>query len=175
MNNNRLIFLDFDGVINRVGMTGYLIGADRDALEPRLVRRVGALANTVDASVVLSTAWRNVHSVEHLTRLLAARGFPADRIIGVTPHSDVRGREIAAYLDAHRGARFVVLDDNDRGHFNMDAVRRWLVKTNPAMGVTTANIARAATLLEEGPRWLPTRPTTLVPPAQLALPAAQIN
>jgi hypothetical protein len=145
-----LIFLDFDGVLNRTGVTR--VGR----LEPSLVRTVAALADDTQADVVLSTSWRVVYDKTALAWLLDSMGLPAERVVGQTPDHgfSTRGAEIAAYLNRqnHRG-RFVVLDDNDSREFDMGPVRPWLVQTDHYTGVTRVDAVRARQLLLHGPAW----------------------
>jgi hypothetical protein len=170
---DRLIFLDFDGVLNRVDPKGFLIRnidwlhrLPGDQLETSLVHRVASLATNLDAQVVLSTSWRETHTMPDLIGILGRHGFPADRILGKTPRRAVRGQEIAAFLNQHpRAARLAVLDDNDRGQFDMTAVRPWLVHTDPAHGLTRGDASEASRLLIHGPVWSDPRPADVYQPS----------
>lgn len=157
-----LIFLDFDGVLNN-DYTFSRSGRRRrlqEPLEPNLIKRVGDLAKDTDSKIVLSTAWRNLHSMPYLKSLLAS-GIEPSRIIGRTPWLDksTRGYEILSWLynKGRDNQRFVVLDDNDYGPFDMGPVRRHFVQTDPVLGVTGHDIRRAKLLLEHGPVWKPRR------------------
>jgi hypothetical protein len=68
-----LIFLDFDGVVKHPGTNSFV---------PECVTLVRALANRLDAHIVISSSWRSVIDIARLNE-----GFD-DRIIGVTPTLD---------------------------------------------------------------------------------------
>lgn len=157
-----LIFLDFDGVLNN-DYTFSKLGRRRRLpapLEPDLIAKIGDLAKDTDSKIVLSTAWRNLHSMADLKTLLAP-GIDPSLIIGRTPWLDTstRGYEILSWLynKGRNNQRFVVLDDNDGGMFDMGPVRRHFVRTDPVLGVTGHDIRRAKLLLEHGPVWKPRR------------------
>lgn len=150
-----LIFLDFDGVLNRFAAWTDDDGDD-SGLHPGLVQRMGALVEATDAHVVLSTAWREHHSAAYLRELLHVRGLSRHRVIDTTPvlRRGTRGREIAQWLaDYQQSVRFAVIDDNAEGRFDMTPVRSHLVQTNPRLGFTAQDRRRVERLLREGPRW----------------------
>lgn len=125
----RLIFLDFDGVMNTPSIWSFekekAIGKKHvDALQK-------IMSNCVDVGVVISSTWRHFYSLKEIGRFLAHHGFThADKIIGKTPDFSIhprRGLEIAAYLKdlKQRPDDYIILDDNtdmtqeqiDGGHF----------------------------------------------------------
>jgi hypothetical protein len=114
----KVIFLDFDGVLNSYT---YLFTSeedgnndDSDGLDPRAVARVNAIVERTGAVVCLSTAWRLLHPMDDLKRFLRQRGF-SGRVVGSTPDFSeryaARGEEVRAWLDKHAVESFVVLDD----------------------------------------------------------------
>ncbi len=66
-------------------------------------------------SIVISSTWRRVHSMEYLKAKLTEYGIDASRIVGITPmymNSD-RGREIREYLmDYPDIKKYAVIDDD---------------------------------------------------------------
>jgi hypothetical protein len=163
----RIVFLDFDGVLNYNGM----YNADGERVSKRLVTRVGALVQSLDAQVVISSDWRHYADLAGLRRYLAA-GIDPLRVIDTTARGRghgfaVRGDEIAAWLSANVGAaRVAILDDQPtdvirtdsgerRNRFDMSAVAPWFVRTNPRVGVSVADIMQARRLLTTGPVWTP--------------------
>jgi hypothetical protein len=104
-----ILFLDFDGVLHPFSRpTGPLV------LVPRLER---VLRDYPDVQVVISSAWRGVHTLHELRSFFSAD--IAARIIGVTPllgipdDTGIREMEIRAWLCAadREGEQWVALDD----------------------------------------------------------------
>jgi HAD domain in Swiss Army Knife RNA repair proteins len=159
----RIVFLDFDGVLNshalwaRMKEGGDLSDIDT-FLDPDAVARVNRLCTDSDADVVVSSTWRLSHSRPQLQRLLRERGFKR-QVVGVTPDYTVRtapcglwvalerGHEIQGWLDDNAKrydvVSFVILDDDsDMAHL---AARH--VKTNATLGLTDADVEQAAKIL----------------------------
>jgi HAD domain in Swiss Army Knife RNA repair proteins len=147
-----LLFLDVDGVLNHA-RTRFDLSEPRGGLEPDLLDAVGRLVRETDARVVISSMWRVVFPLDELREKLAPE-IPPAFVIGATPDlfRATRGQEIAAWLRAHRTpTRLAILDDNDRNMFDMAPVRRWLVQTDGAVGVTADDLQQARRLLLRGP------------------------
>lgn len=146
----KLIFLDFDGVLNsRANLYR--------GLDPANVRQLNDLVQRSGAAVVISSTWRHKGLSDCQGELLAA-GF-VGRIIGCTPDLDRReggvwlgfdrGAEIAAWL-ADRGVglveSFVILDDAA----DMGELLPRLVQTDTNVGLQPADVERALALLNGG-------------------------
>lgn len=140
----RVIFCDFDGVLNRHSSGKY-------ELLPELVGRLDRLARDTGAVLVVSSWWRWI-GVEQLRSDLASAGFHG-RLIGRTPwlgedeawDARERGIEVDAVL-AYLGDRvqtFVILDDHDR----MGRLMPHLVQTVATEGLTESDAERAAAIL----------------------------
>jgi len=113
---NKIIFLDFDGVLN-CNTTKDLVtfppwGAIFRGLDDDKVQLVSKLAEVTGAKVVISSTWRLHFSIAELKDILAKRGFTAD-VVGETPHSHKeRGDEIQDWIEENgKPEAFVVLDD----------------------------------------------------------------
>lgn len=140
----RLIFCDFDGVLNRHSSGPY-------HLKPELVGRLDRLARATGAVVVVSSWWRCI-GVDACRRDLADAGFTGT-VIGRTPwlgHNEQwdaweRGTEIQAVLDhlADRVESYVILDDHDR----MGKLLPNLVQTVASEGLTNDCVERARAIL----------------------------
>jgi hypothetical protein len=141
--DNPIVFLDFDGVLNS---DSWIYSHDTrgfDHVDPSRVHLVNDLLHRTDAHVVVSSAWRILHSLPSLRRGLASKGFRG-RIIGVTDRSGpIRGCEIDRCLELHGRPPFVILDDNS----DMGALLPFLVQTNPETGIMPADVDRAVTLI----------------------------
>ena len=113
----KVLFLDFDGVINSVRSSaafgGYPWNINEESL--KLFDEVGLLLirNLCDANdikIVVSSTWRKCFTHESLATAL---DLP---IIGATPHKlshQRRGEEIQEWLDNHKEVKkYVILDDD---------------------------------------------------------------
>lgn len=140
----RVLFLDCDGVVAPFSTTQR---SRAQALDGRLVRRVGEFVEQHDLTVCLSSTWR--HEVGFgATATLLARHWPEApmRIRWQTPvlQAATRGAEIAAWLAAHPVEAFVILDDNEE----MTPVEAQHVAIDPRVGVSVADLHLAATILQ---------------------------
>jgi hypothetical protein len=144
--NVPIIFLDFDGVLN----SNFWIWTHADSefgshIDPGLVGRVNVIIARTGAKVVVSSAWRKLYTDDELRAGLASCGF-AGEILGSTDHlGPFRGDEIQRWLSSnlHEGP-FVILDDSaDMAHLLPS-----LVRTDPAYGLSFADVERAVAMLE---------------------------
>lgn len=141
----RLVFLDFDGVLNSDAFFRREPGADIDNdLDPRAVGRLDRLCREAGASVVVTSTWRLEMPLDALCELLATHGLGAE-VVGTTPSlPGVRGHEIRSWLKSHSGWRsYVILDDRD----DMAQLRRRLVQTTMAEGLLDHHLPPALALL----------------------------
>jgi hypothetical protein len=149
----RVVFLDFDGVLN-----ARTTEAD-DAcemwsaawLDEVMVHRLASLVERTRAEVVVSSSWRQRRSPEELAAILEERGFSGG-VFDVTsrlprpPEGErlVRAAEIRAWLAHHPDVRsFVILDDE--ADFGELADRH--VRTDPDVGLSSSDVARASAIL----------------------------
>lgn len=118
----KVIFLDFDGVLNCIGT---VFSADNIEKSVQLSReRVGILNEIVkqtNAKIVISSSWRIGSSIETLETYLECFGLNCydenmDKlVIDKTPNllSGFRGREIDNWLSEHSEVeQYVILDDD---------------------------------------------------------------
>ena len=189
-----IIFLDVDGVVNRIGAADESDGdvasdgdnasqasdddddyADR--IEGRLLRRVQALAASAAprAVVVLSSDWRaqpdaRAYVQKRLERLGVA-------MVGWTPlardRAFARPAEILQWLKAHAAehcGRFVVVDDRDlHRELGGKHLADRFVQTDPKRGFTEANLQAAVAVLarpadERAPATTPAKVAAASPP-----------
>ena len=189
-----IIFLDVDGVVNRIGAADESDGdvasdgdnasqasdddddyADR--IEGRLLRRVQALAASAAprAVVVLSSDWRaqpdaRAYVQKRLERLGVA-------MVGWTPlardRAFARPAEILQWLRAHAAehcGRFVVVDDRDlHRELGGKHLADRFVQTDPKRGLTEANLQAAVAVLarsadERAPATTPAKVAAASPP-----------
>lgn len=163
----KVVFLDIDGVLNsnfwnethtKELSAGSLIDDEKIGLLAELIRRT-------DAQIILHSGWRFWFDsagqplraeAEKLVELLADAGL---MIAGFTPDltteeirrtkkfSLVKADEILAWLRAHPDVNgWVVLDDLDLHHAR---IAQHQVKTDPAVGLTLEDVAKAEEILRK--------------------------
>lgn len=117
----KIIFLDFDGVLNSEASFRY---------ETR--RKVLHVADTLshvccsnlqyildqdaDIKLVISSTWRNIHTMQELKNILNSYGVNPSRVLDKTPRTmgGHRGQEIRLWLEEHPNVtKYVVIDDDD--------------------------------------------------------------
>lgn len=128
---NKIIFLDFDGVLNCIGTKDRIIHPVYKekfrGIDNFRVDLVSELATKAVADIVISSSWRHFFSLEELTKLLQDRGLDSSvNIVGQTskvssavgwgfsPIYGVRGDEIRAWrLENGNPDTYLILDDID--------------------------------------------------------------
>lgn len=126
----KVLFLDFDGVLN--SETSFLYESHRRSRDRE--HGVGGPVNETlslhccaalrevlikypDLKIVLSTTWRTMFDLNWLKAKLAEYKIDSDRVIGKTPvdHDFFRrGIEIQMWLNEHpEVTHYVIIDDND--------------------------------------------------------------
>ena len=136
----RVVFLDIDGVLAPIRRW------DRYGdLEPACIHVLNEIVAGAGADVVVSSTWRYGKTVAELQAMLDAAGFNGS-VIDKTPLGPPgadRGDEIAAWLEEHDVAGYVIVDD----HANMGALHTRLLLTHPGRGLERADAARAIEIL----------------------------
>ena len=137
MANKRIIFLDFDGVID-----GWW---SKYNLDPKKIALVEEIIKATDAKIVVSSSWsvgcRNAEEFierdfsgyfKRKTTEISRESLFIESIIDVTDHmGSSRGDEIQRWLDAHEDEveSYVILDDdsdmNEDQFFNFISVDGW--------------------------------------------------
>jgi len=115
--NRMILFLDFDGVLHPFPMGPTDSHLSATSALWKILDRIP------EASVVITSTWRERYSFQELVELLIAHGGErfASRFIGVTPIMEsatdyvpgMRQREIESWLAANEAGqqRYVILDD----------------------------------------------------------------
>jgi hypothetical protein len=151
----RIVFLDFDGVLNSRALversaTPYAPGIE--LLADDAVARVERLCVDAGASIVVSSTWRLTFDRAALQEMLRAKGLATTTILDITPmipHKRGRGQEIQLWLDTAPRARgfpvegLVILDDEP----DMLHLTPWLVLSSFETGLTDAHVALAMSVL----------------------------
>ncbi len=144
----RVVFLDFDGVLNShaffASLEGHVVDSD-DMLDQAAVARINVICARTGANVVVSSTWRILHSKDALSRVLLRHGFTG-RVVGVTPvDGQKRGRQIAQWLaeTTEPVESFAILDDDS----DMEPLMDRLVKTQFADGIQDKHVEHAVAML----------------------------
>lgn len=160
----KVIFLDFDGVLNSQG--SFLYEDNRRKRDAKRSKKDGekgisgpvneTLCNVCtanfqfvldkypDVKVVISSTWRELFSLDWLKEKLASYHIDSSRVIGKTPkdhRTGDRGVEIRRWLDEHpEVTHYVIIDDNDWGIVDIHGKERF-VETSWEGGMTTLHAA----------------------------------
>ena len=141
----RVLFLDFDGVLHPSG------GSDANFSRLPLLATLLRESDLADVQVVVSSTWREVHSLQSLRSF-----FPADlqpRVIGHTPVLDEhdtqfhRSEEIEAWLAAHHEVQLWAALDDDLEGFS-PRFRGRTVFTEGSEGVNGGVLLKLRAMLE---------------------------
>jgi hypothetical protein len=149
----KVIFLDFDGVLNNRKWLSR--GGSRDDVDPESVRLLNWLVDATQAKVVVSSTWRILHTIEELRDTLDRAGFLGE-IIGVTPGGGgTRGPQIQQWIDDNAFVGpFVILDDDSDMLHLLDK----LVKTKFETGLEVSHVKKAIEILNRPPAASPSPP-----------------
>ncbi len=155
----KLIFLDVDGVLNRV-LTKAQAPSGCTGIETELVKNLAKIVNETNALIILTSDWKIgweavffccSEDAQYLNEMLAKEGL---QIVGKTYDDHVydyflqdRGRGIHRYLDALENAEgYVVIDDHVFGDFD-EEIRKHLIKTNCYEGLSVEKAEQAIEIL----------------------------
>lgn len=120
-----IIFLDFDGVLNNAEWISeiqrkndFLTFFERHEKEfdPTKVKLMSDFAIEIEASIVISSSWRKLHSLQELTEMLQKVGMDTKvPIIGMTSslNSGFRGEEVQHWVTTNaKPIKYVIFDDD---------------------------------------------------------------
>ena len=140
MKDQRLLFLDFDGVLHPNGSAM----ADCFCLLPALLDTIAPF----EVNVVISSSWRHHRSMRFLKSLFP-RPF-RKRVVGTTgvasPGPYARWEEIRSYLSEHRATSWRALDDFD---FEFPAACPQLIYCNGNRGCQRQELEHIAIWLRQ--------------------------
>jgi hypothetical protein len=117
----KVIFLDFDGVLNSEASFRYEARRKSNRIPDSLSDVCCSnlqyiLEQDADIKLVISSTWRKMHTMEELRNFLNGRFVNGSRIIGKTPSvfSGHRGHEIKLWLEDNPNVtQYVIIDDDD--------------------------------------------------------------
>ena len=115
----KIIFLDFDGVLNTKYYQGLLQFQGKQwqdqhgaFFDPKAVRQLKRIIDATGADIVVESSWKYL-GLEAMQELWRVRNLPG-RVIDITPSltdNASKGEEIAAWLSEHAmsDARYVII------------------------------------------------------------------
>jgi hypothetical protein len=135
----KILFLDFDGVLNHHGSPtkGGLYWVD-----PVHIKQLNRIVKATGCKIVISSTWRLMHELQELRDILVEQGFEypssiIDRTKDLRNESNYvyRGGEVKEWLDRHgeEWSNYAILDDDsDFLLFQVDH----FIKTSMEEGLT---------------------------------------
>lgn len=153
--NNKILFLDFDGVLNTehyqclLQYQGKPWQDEHGAFfDPNAVKQLKRIIDATDADIVVESSWKYL-GLEAMQEMWAVRNLPG-RVIDITPSSvgDDKGVEIASWLSEHatQDTHYVIIDDE---YVILDSQSSHFVLTNPYEGITEEQADRAISMLNK--------------------------
>ena len=150
---NKIIFLDFDGVLNTEhyqGLLQYQNSPWQDEygafFDPKAVKQLKRIIDATDADIVVESSWKYL-GLDAMKELWEVRNLPGT-IIDITPSllGKNKGVEIASWLSkyAKQDIRYVIIDDE---YVILDSQLPHFILTNPYEGITEEQANRAISIL----------------------------
>ena len=152
---NKIIFLDFDGVLNTEHYQGLLQYQGKTwqdeygaFFDPKAVKQLKRIIDATDADIVVESSWKYL-GLDAMKELWEVRNLPGT-IIDITPSllGKNKGVEIASWLSkyAKQDLRYVIIDDE---FVILDSQLPHFILTNPYEGITEEQANRAISMLNE--------------------------
>ena len=152
---NKILFLDFDGVLNTEHYQGLLQYQGKPwqdeygaFFDPKAVKQLKRIIDATDADIVVESSWKYL-GLDAMKELWEVRNLPGT-IIDITPSllSKNKGVEIASWLSkyAKQDIRYVIIDDE---YVILDSQLPHFILTNPYEGITEEQANRAISMLNE--------------------------
>lgn len=151
----KIIFLDFDGVLNTEHYQGLLQYQGKPwqdehgaFFDPNAVKQLKRIIDATDADIVVESSWKYL-GLDAMKELWEVRNLPGT-IIDITPSllGKNKGVEIASWLSkyAKQDLRYVIIDDE---YVILDSQLPHFILTNPYEGITEEQANRAISMLNE--------------------------
>ena len=151
----KIIFLDFDGVLNTEHYQGLLQYQGKPwqdeygaFFDPKAVKQLKRIIDATDADIVVESSWKYL-GLDAMKELWEVRNLPGT-IIDITPSllGKNKGVEIASWLSkyAKQDIRYVIIDDE---YVILDSQLPHFILTNPYEVITEEQANRAISMLNE--------------------------
>lgn len=141
---DKIIFLDFDGVITLPPY--WNINVDK-------LKNLKKIVDATNAKIVISSSWRGLDlastkesifkNIKRCARNKMINWFE-DNIYDITPVAGFRGEEIQKWIDSHDIENYVILDDDSD---MLDSQWQHFVQTNYEFGITEQQIGLSIKVL----------------------------
>ena len=152
---NKILFLDFDGVLNTEHYQSLLQYQGKPwqdeygaFFDPKAVKQLKRIIDATDADIVVESSWKYL-GLDAMKELWKVRNLPGT-IIDITPSllGKNKGVEIASWLSkyAKQDIRYVIIDDE---YVILDSQLPHFILTNPYEGITEEQANRAISMLNE--------------------------
>jgi hypothetical protein len=152
---NKIIVLDFDGVLNTEHYQGLLQYQGKPwqdeygaFFDPKAVKQLKRIIDATDADIVVESSWKYL-GLDAMKELWKVRNL-LGTIIDITPSllGKNKGVEIASWLSkyAKQDIRYVIIDDE---YVILDSQLPHFILTNPYEGITEEQANRAISMLNE--------------------------
>ena len=150
---NKILFLDFDGVLNTEHYQGLLQYQGKPwqdeygaFFDPKAVKQLKRIIDATDADIVVESSWKYL-GLDAMEELWKVRNLPGT-IIDITPSllGKNKGVEIASWLSkyAKQDIRYVIIDDE---YVILDSQLPHFILTNPYEGITEEQANKAISIL----------------------------
>ena len=168
--SDKIIFLDFDGVLNTEHYQNYLYHEGKAwqdehgaFFDPEAVEQLHRIIDITHADIVVESSWKYL-GLEAMQEMWEVRNMPG-RLIDITPSTvsdswllnanldeldsamgHCKGMEIASWLSDHadKDTRYVIIDDE---YVIFDSQLPHFLLTNPYDGITEDVANRAISIL----------------------------
>ena len=139
MNFNRIVFLDFDGVIS-TSRTHFM------DLDPICMTPLQRIIRETQALIVISSSWRVGRELDEFVHNFERFGLGAS-VVGMTPvtNGTTRGREIQLWLERNPTNVFVIIDDEI---WDMSPFENRTVQTRIETGLTEEDADRVIQMFQ---------------------------
>ena len=151
---NKILFIDFDGVLNNKEMWCHasdntsLINDTCQYLSQKLVEKLNLIIEVTNCDIVISSSWRTYHPIKELKSFLVKKGFKySEKIIDVTPDVNAvkREYEINVWLTKNPTESYAILDDIA---FDIETEHpKRFVKTNSVYGLLDEDVKKVIEIL----------------------------
>ena len=152
---NKILFLDFDGVLNTEHYQSLLQYQGKpwqdeygSFFDPKAVKRLKKIIDATGADIVVESSWKYL-GLDVMKEMWIARDLPG-KVIDITPSlvGENKGVEIASWLSEQgkQDTRYVIIDDE---YVILDSQLPHFILTNPYEGITEEQANRAISMLNE--------------------------
>lgn len=160
----KVIFLDFDGVLNSEASFRYedsrkILHVSDTLSHVACSNLQYILEQDADVKLVISSTWRKIHTMDELKQILNSYGINTNRVYSKTPSvvSGDRSQEINMYLEAHPEVTIAIILDDDSDVLKVNDIRCHVFQTTPEDGLLFKQAKQIVKLFHSEPlkSWTP--------------------